>query len=171
DGTEPLEAMVEAARQRGYSFVGISDHSVSATVARGMTAEQALARRDRVRALNRESKGLTVLLGTECDILDGGEMDYPDEVLKEFDFVIGAVHSRFTLPIQDMTARIVAAIRNPYVNILAHPTTRKIGQRDPIQVDLDDVYAACASTGTAIEIDAYPDRMDLNGTQARAAHT
>jgi len=69
-----------------------------------------------------------------------------------------------------LTARIVAAIRNPYVNILAHPTTRKIGQRDPIQVDLDDVYAACASTGTAIEIDAYPDRMDLNGTQARAAH-
>src|SRR5207249_4660009 len=69
-----------------------------------------------------------------------------------------------------MTARIVAAIRNPYVNILAHPTTRKIGQRDPIQVDLDDLYAACASTGTAIEIDAYPDRMDLTGTQARAGH-
>jgi len=170
DGVDPVEAMVDRAQELGYAYVGISDHSVSSTVAFGLSAEQALARRDVFRAMNRERKGFTVLFGTECDILDGGEMDYPDEVLKEFDFVIGAVHSRFTLPIQDMTARIVAAIRNPYVNILAHPTTRKIGQRDPIQVDLDDVYAACASTGTAIEIDAYPDRMDLNGTQARAAH-
>src|SRR5947207_3637254 len=97
-------------------------------------------------------------------------MYYSDGVLKEFDFVIGAVHSRFTLPIKEMTERINAAVRHPYVNILAHPTTRKIGQRDPIQVDLDEVYAACAKAGTAIEIEAYPDRMDLNGMQARAAH-
>src|SRR5438046_2394592 len=132
-------------------------------------AGEALARRDRFRELNRERKGFTILFGTECDILDGGQMDYSDDVLKEFDFVIGAVHSRFTLPIKEMTERINAAVRHPYVNILAHPTTRKIGQRDPIQVDLDEVYAACAKAGTAIEIDAYPDRMDLNGPQARAA--
>jgi DNA polymerase (family 10) len=169
DGLDSVETMVDTARSRGYEYVGISDHSVSSTVAFGLTAEAALARRDRFRELNRERKGFTVLLGTECDILDGGEMDYPDEVLKEFDFVIAAVHSRFTQPIAEMTARVVAAVRNPYVNILAHPTTRKIGQRDPVQIDLDEVYAACASTGTAIEIDAYPDRMDLNGTQARAA--
>ncbi|HYY47479.1 MAG TPA: DNA polymerase/3'-5' exonuclease PolX [Thermoplasmata archaeon] len=169
DGLDSVETMVETARSRGYEYVGISDHSVSSTVAFGLTAEAALARRDRFRELNRERKGFTVLLGTECDILDGGEMDYPDEVLKEFDFVIAAVHSRFTQPIAEMTARVVDAVRNPYVNILAHPTTRKIGQRDPVQIDLDEVYAACASTGTAIEIDAYPDRMDLNGTQARAA--
>src|SRR5439155_498780 len=110
------------------------------------------------RELNREHKGFTILFGTECDILDGGQMDYSDEVLKEFDFVIGAVHSRFTLPTKEMTERINAAVRHPYVNILAHPTTRKIGQRDPIQVDLDEVYAASAKAGTAIEIDAYPDR-------------
>jgi len=169
DGIDSVEAMVDTARDLGYEYVGISDHSVSSTVAFGLTAEQALARRDRFREMNRERKGFTILLGTECDILDGGEMDYSDEVLKEFDFVIAAVHSRFTLPIKEMTARVVAAIRNPHVNILAHPTTRKIGQRDPIQIDLDDVFAACVSTGTAIEIDAYPDRMDLNGTQARAA--
>jgi DNA polymerase (family 10) len=169
DGLDSVETMVDTARSRGYEYVGISDHSVSSTVAFGLTAEAALARRDRFRELNRERKGFTVLLGTECDILDGGEMDYPDEVLKEFDFVIAAVHSRFTQPIAEMTARVVDAVRNPYVNILAHPTTRKIGQRDPVQIDLDEVYAACASTGTAIEIDAYPDRMDLNGTQARAA--
>jgi DNA polymerase (family 10) len=170
DGVDPVESMVDQARELGYAYVGISDHSVSSTVAFGLSAEKALARRDRFRELNRERKGFTVLFGTECDILDGGQMDYPDEVLKEFDFVIGAVHSRFSLPIKEMTARIVAAIRHPYVNILAHPTTRKIGQRDPIQVDLDEIYAACATSGTAIEIDAYPDRMDLNGTQARAAH-
>jgi DNA polymerase (family X) len=169
DGVDPVETMVDTARGLGYKYVGISDHSVSSAVAFGLTAEQALARRDRFRELNRERAGFTVLLGTECDILDGGEMDYSDEVLREFDFVIGAVHSRFSQPLKEMTDRVVAAIRNPYVNILAHPTTRKIGQRDPVQMDLDEVYAACASAGTAIEIDAYPDRMDLNGTQARAA--
>ncbi len=169
DGTEPLEAMVEAARRRGYSFVGISDHSVSATVAGGMTAEQALTRRDRVRALNRDLKGLTVLLGTECDILDGGQMDYPDEVLKELDFVIASVHSRFTQPRETQTARIVAAAQNPNVDILGHPTTRQIGWRGPIELDLDAVFKACARAGTAIELDADPRRMDLNSPQARAA--
>src|SRR6266566_3377650 len=169
DGTEPLEAMVDAARHRGYSFVGISDHSVSATVAGGMTADQALARRDRVRALNRNSKGFTVLLGTECDILDGGEMDYPDEVLKELDFVIASVHSRFTLPREAQTARLVAAAENPNVDILGHPMTRQIGWRGPIDLDLDAVFKACARAGTAIEMDADPRRMDLNSPQARAA--
>jgi len=169
DGVDSVETMVDQAKALGYAFVGISDHSVSSAVAFGLTAEKALARRDRFRELNRERKGFTILFGTECDILDGGQMDYSDDVLKEFDFVIGAVHSRFTLPIKEMTERINAAVRHPYVNILAHPTTRKIGQRDPIQVDLDEVYAACAKAGTAIEIDAYPDRMDLNGPQARAA--
>jgi len=169
DGTEPLEAMVEAARRRGYAYVGISDHSVSATVARGMTAEQALARRDRVRSLNRGAKGFTVLLGTECDILDSGEMDYPDEVLKELDYVIASVHSRFTLPRKEQTARLVAAVQNPHVDLLGHPTTRQIGWRGPIELDLDEVYKACAHAGTAIEIDADPRRMDLSATQARAA--
>ena len=169
DGTEPLEAMVEAARRRGYSFVGISDHSVSATVAGGMTADQALARRDRVRALNRDSKNFTVLLGTECDILDGGEMDYPDEVLEELDFVIASVHSRFTLPRETQTPRIVAAAENPHVDILGHLTTRQIGWRGPIELDLDAVFKASARAGTAIELDADPRRMDLNSPQARAA--
>ncbi len=169
DGTEPLEAMVDAARRRGYAFVGISDHSVSATIARGLTAEQALERQDRVRALNREGEGIAVLLGTECDILDGGAMDYTDEVLKEFDYVIAAVHSKFTLPEKEQTERVAAAVRNPHVDLLAHPTTRQFGWRGPIQIDLEEVFAACAKAGTAIEIDAHPRRMDLNGAQARAA--
>jgi DNA polymerase (family 10) len=169
DGTEPLESMVASARRLGYAYVGISDHSVSATVAFGLTAERALARRDRVKELNDQTKGCTVLLGTECDILDGGEMDYPDEVLREFDFVIASVHSKFKQPRKENTERIVAAARNPHVDILGHPTTRLIGYRDPIDLNLEAVFAACAKAGTAVEINAGPSRMDLNGSQARSA--
>ncbi len=169
DGAEPLDAMVAAGRKRGYRYMGISDHSVSATIAFGLTAEAALARRDRFRELNRRFDGFTILMGTECDILDGGEMDYPDEVLKEFDYVIGSVHSKFGEPRKEMTARVVAAAENPNVDILGHPTARLMGKREPIDVDLDSVFAASAKAGTAVEINAGPSRMDLNGPQARAA--
>lgn len=169
DGAEPLETMADAARRAGYEYVGISDHSVSAAVAFGLTAEQALARRDEFRELNRNLRGITVLFGTECDILDGGEMDYPDAVLREFDYVIASVHSKFTLERKEQTERVVGAVQNPCVNILAHPTTRLIGQRDPIQIDLEAVFSAAAESDTAIEINAYPTRMDLTGSQARTA--
>ncbi|HYM39235.1 MAG TPA: PHP domain-containing protein, partial [Thermoplasmata archaeon] len=169
DGREPLEAMVTAARDRGYRYVGISDHSPSAVVAFGLTSERALEQRDRIRELNRGLKGFVVLAGTECDILEGGAMDYPDSVLKEFDYVLASIHSKFTLPKKEMTERLVAAIENPYVNVLAHPMARLIGARDPIEVDFDEVFAACARTQTAIEINAGPTRMDLTGAQARAA--
>jgi DNA polymerase (family 10) len=171
DGTEPLEAMVAAAQASGYRYVGISDHSVSAVVAFGLTSEQALAQRDRIKALNKDLKGFTVLVGTECDILEGGAMDYPDEVLKEFDYVLASIHSRFTLPQEQMTERVVSAVENPFVNILAHPLARLIGSREPIQVDLDEVFAACVRSGTAVEVNAGPMRMDLTGPQARAART
>src|SRR5207244_10356031 len=143
--------MVEAARRRGYRVGGISGPSHSAPVARGLTAEHALERRDRVRELNRSLKGCTVLLGTECDILEAGEMDYPDEVLKELDYVIASVHSRFTLPQKEQTARVVAAVQNHHVDVLGHPPPRQIGWRGSIQLDLDDVFKACAKAGTAIE--------------------
>ncbi len=169
DGAEPLEAMVEAARNRGYAYVGIADHSVSLTVARGLTSEQVLARRDRIRALNRELRDIKVLAGTECDILDGGEMDYPDEVLKELDFAIASVHSKFAQPRPEMTARVIAATENPHVNILGHPTTRLIGARAPIELNLEEVFASCARSKTVLEINAYPSRMDLNDVYARAA--
>jgi DNA polymerase (family 10) len=171
DGTEPLETVVAAAQASGYRYVGISDHSRSAVVAFGLTSEQALAQRDRIRALNKDLKGFTVLVGTECDILEGGAMDYPDEVLQEFDYVLASIHSKFTLPQKRMTERVVSAAENPFVNILAHPMARLIGSREPIQVDLDEVFAACARTGTAVEVNAAPLRMDLTGPQARAART
>ena len=169
DGAEPLEAMVAAAKSRGYRYVGISDHSPSEVVAFGLTTERALAQRDRIRELNRGLRDFTVLVGTECDILDGGAMDYPDDVLREFDYVLASIHSKFTMPKKEMTARLVAAVGNPHVSVLAHPTARLIGSRNPIEFDFDEVLAACARTGTAVEINAGPLRMDLTGPQARAA--
>ncbi len=169
DGRESLEAMVDAARSRGYGYVGISDHSPSAVVAFGLTSEQALAQRDRIRDMNRGLRDFVVLAGTECDILEGGALDYPDEVLGEFDFVLASVHSKFTQPRKEMTARLIAAVENPHVSVLAHPMARLIGSREPIDADLDAVFAACARTGTAVEINAGPTRMDLTGAQARAA--
>ncbi len=171
DGTEPLEAMIAGAQASGYRYVGISDHSLSAVVAFGLTSEQALAQRDRIRELNEGLKGFTVLVGTECDILEGGAMDYPDQVLKEFDYVLASIHSKFTLPQKEMTERVVSAVENPFVSVLAHPMARLIGSRDPIQLDLDEVFAVCARTGTAVEVNAGPTRMDLTGPQARAAKT
>ena len=169
DGAEPLEAMVAAAQARGYRYVGISDHSPSEVVAFGLASERALAQRDTIRDLNRRLHGFHVLVGTECDILDGGAMDYPDEVLKEFDYALASIHSKFTMPRKEMTARLVAAAENPYVSVIAHPTARLLGSRPPIEFDFEEVFAACARTGTALEINAGPLRMDLTGPQARGA--
>ena len=170
DGVDDLEAMARAALERGYEYVGISDHSPSLVVASGLDPEALRMHRARIRALNKELGGaITLLAGTECDILDGGVLDYPDDVLRELDFTIASVHSKFTLPAEEQTERVVRAIENPYVNIYAHPTTRLIGSRDPIAIDLGPVMDAAARTGTALEVNAYPNRMDLNGAQARLA--
>ena len=170
DGIDDLPVMVDAAVQRRYEYVGISDHSPSLVVANGLDPEALRMHRARIRSLNKELDGkITILAGTECDILDGGALDYPDEVLRELDFTIASVHSKFSLPEEEQTERVVAAIKNPYVNIFAHPTTRLIGSRDPIAIDLEAVAEAAARTGTALEINAYPNRMDLNGAYARMA--
>ncbi|HLE45520.1 MAG TPA: PHP domain-containing protein, partial [Thermoplasmata archaeon] len=170
DGVDDLAAMVRAAVEKGYAYVGISDHSPSLAIANGLDTEALRMHRARIRALNKELEGtITILVGTECDILDRGVLDYPDEVLRELDFTIASVHSKFGLPADEQTERVVRAIENPYVNIYAHPMTRLIGNRDPIAIDLEAVMDAAARTGTALEVNAYPNRMDLNGAQARLA--
>ena len=169
DGVDTLGAMVDAARGKGYEYLGISDHSQSLAVTRGLSAEQVLAHRDRIRRLNAELRGIAVLAGTECDILPDGSMDYPDEVLRELDFVIASVHSKFNLPEREMTARIIRAVEHPDVNILSHPLTRLIGSRAEITFDKDRVFEAAAASNTAIEVNAYPNRMDLPGHLARYA--
>ena len=169
DGHHTVEALVAAARKRGYAYVLVSDHSRSTRIAGGLTADEALAHVERIRAIGRKQRGITVLAGSECDILPDGSLDYPDDVLARMDLVVAAVHSRFKQPRAEMTRRICRALENPYVNILAHPTGRLMGQREPYDVDLEAVFAAARRHGKALEINCYPERLDLNDVHARRA--
>ncbi len=169
DGGDSLEVMVEATLAKGYSYVGISDHSASLKIAHGVSVEDLLRQRDKVRAINQASGGFRVLLGTECEILANGDLDYPDDVLAELDFVIASVHSKFNMQLREMTDRVLSAVSHPHVNILAHPFTGMVHRREPIQLDLERVAEEAAEAGTALEINAFPDRLDLSGPQARLA--
>ena len=169
DGGDSLEAMIAAARARGYSYVGISDHSMSLKIARGVSVDDLMKRRDEIRNINNTSGDFRILLGTECEILANGNLDYPDEVLRELDYVIASVHSKFNMQVEEMTDRVLAAVSHPYVNILAHPFTGMIHRREPIQLDFERVAEEAAEKGTALEINAFPDRLDLSGPQARLA--
>ncbi len=168
DGHHTLEALVAAAQARDYEYIVVSDHSKSATVAHGLDVDRLEAQIATLRALQPRYR-IRILASTECDILADGTLDFPDEVLRKLDVVLAAVHSRFTLPREAMTARIVRALANPYVNILAHPTGRLLGEREPYDVDLDGVFDAARAHGKAVEINASAARLDLNDVHARRA--
>lgn len=168
DGHHPLERLVEAAAARGYEYVLVSDHSRSSTVAGGLGVDELRDQVRRIGELQRRYR-IRILAGTECDILADGTMDFPDEVLQELDVVLAAVHSRFRQSRAEMTARIVRALANPHVDIPVHPTGRLIGSRDPYDVDMDAVLAAARQHGKAVEINASPDRLDLDEVHARRA--
>jgi DNA polymerase (family 10) len=169
DGHHQLEALVQAAHRKGYEYIIVSDHSRSSTVAGGLSEEKLLEQIGKIRALNKKYRNFRILTGSECDILADGRLDYSDRVLAQLDIVLGAVHSRFKQGRAEMTARIVKALSNPYVHILAHPTGRLIGERDPYDVDLEAVFAAAKQHGKAVEINAQPSRLDLNDHHARRA--
>jgi DNA polymerase (family 10) len=169
DGHHDLEALVEAAYRRGYDYIVVSDHSRSSTVAGGLSEERLLEQIGKIRALNKRYRRFRVLAGSECDILADGGMDFPDRVLAQLDLVLAGVHSRFKQGRAEMTARIVKALGNPYVNILVHPTGRLIGERDPYDVDLEAVFAAAKRHGKAVEVNAQISRLDLNDHHARRA--
>jgi DNA polymerase (family X) len=159
DGLAPLEQMLDAARERKYAYYAVTDHAPNLWMQR-MTDEKMLAQRKRIRAI--EKKGKMVLLhGSELNIDPEGNVDWGPEFLEGFDVLVASVHTEFNQSKEEMTQRIVRACENPYVNIIGHPTGRKIGQRPPIEFDLDEVFAAAARTGTALEINSYPDRLDL----------
>jgi len=168
DGHHTLEELVAAAQARDYEYIVVSDHSKSATVAHGLDVDRLEAQIATLRALQPRYR-IRILASTECDILADGTLDFPDEVLRKLDVVLAAVHSRFTLPRDAMTARIVRALANPYVNILAHPTGRLLGEREPYDVDLDGVFDAARAHGKAVEINASAARLDLNDVHARRA--
>ncbi|MFF4137284.1 DNA polymerase/3'-5' exonuclease PolX [Streptomyces mirabilis] len=160
DGLAPLEEMMAAAAERGYAYYAVTDHAPNLYMQR-MTDEKVLAQRERVRALDGRHHGMRLLHGTELNIGPDGEVDWPDDFLQGFDICVASVHSHFNLGREAMTRRLVRACENPHIHVIGHPTTRLIGKRPGIDADLDEVFAACARTGTALEINAQPDRLDL----------
>ena len=170
DGVDSLDAVAEAGKRRGYEYLVITDHSPSLQVARGLTEERKREQIVCVRAINaRYRSDYRVLIGAEVDILSDGRMDYPDEVLRQLDFVIGSIHSGFKQPEAVITDRIIRAMENPYVSMIAHPTGRLLGRREPYAVNLDRIFQHAAKTETALEINAFPSRLDLNDRAARRA--
>jgi DNA polymerase (family 10) len=168
DGHHSLEQLVTAAEARGYEYIIVSDHSRSLTIAGGLGVDELRAQRAMIRALQPRFR-VRILAGTECDILADGSLDFPDEVLAELDVVLAAVHSRFKQSRAEMTARIVRALGHPWVNVLAHPTGRRLGSREPYDLDLDAVLVAAREHGKAVEINASPERLDLKDAHARQA--
>jgi DNA polymerase (family 10) len=160
DGVATLEQMVTAARARGYAYYAITDHAPQLYMER-MTTDKMLAQRRQLRDLEQDA-GIALLHGTELNIAPDGSLDWDDEFLSSFDVVVASVHSHLRQPREQMTARLVRAISNPNVDIIGHPTTRLLGHRPPIDADLDEIFAAAAGTGTALEINSFPDRLDLN---------
>jgi DNA polymerase (family 10) len=170
DGHHTIEELVTAAERRGYKYVAVTDHSPSTRVAGGLTADELVAHVKKIRAVQARHPRIAVLAGSECDILPDGSLDYPDRVLAELDLVIGAVHARFKQSRAEMTRRICRALAHPRVHVLAHPTGRLIGERDPYAVDMDEVLRTARRYDKAVEINGYPDRLDLNDVHARRAH-
>jgi len=169
DGAATLDEMVAAAQARGYQYYAITDHAPNLVMQR-MTDEKMLAQREQVRALSARMAGRIVLLhGTELNIATDGSVDWPADFLAGFDICVASVHSHFDLPRAEMTRRFITACENPYVNVIGHPLTRKIGRRPPVDVDLPELFRTCARTGTALEINAHPARLDLPSAHIRAA--
>lgn len=162
DGKSTLEEMVAAARTLGHRFFGLGDHSQAASYARGLTADRVEKQRKEVLALNKKLKNFVVFFGIESDILTDGSLDYVDNVLETFDYVVASVHSNFGLSEQAQTARIIKAIENPYTTMLGHPTGRLLLSREPYRVNLTAVIDAAAANDVIIEINAHPMRLDLD---------
>jgi DNA polymerase (family X) len=162
DGKGTIQEMIEAARERGLEYIAITDHSKRVSMANGLDAKRALAQWEEVRRVREEFEGIHVLTGIECDILENGGMDLPDDVLAEADWVIASVHYGQNQPIEKITERILGALENPHVDIVAHPTGRLINRREPYAVDMEQVFKAALKHKKLLELNANPARLDLN---------
>jgi DNA polymerase (family 10) len=169
DGHNSLAEMAEAAQARGYEYLAITDHSQYVGVTQGLDAEELAARIDEIEALNAGLEGFRLLKGIEVDILEDGRLDLPDEVLGRLDVVMASVHSKFDLSREKQTERIVRAMDNAHVHILAHPTGRRIGERPPYEVDMERLMEAALERGCYLEINAQPGRLDLDDVYAKMA--
>jgi DNA polymerase (family X) len=169
DGRSSLEDMAGAAQERGYRYLAVTDHSASHGFGNDVQADELLRQVERIRALNEQMDDFTVLAGTEVNINIDGSVDYPDDVLEELDWVVASVHTSFRMGEERMTKRMMAAMDHPLVDVIGHPTGRKILQREPYAVSVEQLVAHAAETGTFLEINANPDRRDLKDVDARLA--
>ncbi len=169
DGTATIEEMAQAARAHGLEYLAVSDHSRRLTVAHGLDPVRLAKQRDEIERLDARLEGIRLLAGIEVDVLEDGSLDLPDAALAPLDVVIAAVHSKFDLPRAKQTARILAALDNPHVKILAHPIGRLIDQREPYDVDMLAVIRKCKARGVALEVNAHPQRLDLTDLHCRMA--
>jgi DNA polymerase (family X) len=167
DGKNSIEEMAEAARQLGHEYIAITDHSKAVTVANGLDEKRMAAHIKKIHAATDKNLGIRVLAGAEVDILKDGALDYSDDILTRLDVVVCSIHSYFNLDRAAMTERMLAAIENPYTQIIAHPTGRLLLRRDPFDYDMEKVLAACREHGVAMECNAYPDRLDLKDVYLR----
>src|SRR5579864_1138013 len=167
DGKNSIEEMAEAARKLRHEYIAITDHSKAVTVANGLDEKRAAVHIKKIHSLSEKELGIRVLAGAEVDILKDGELDYSDEILAQLDVVVCSVHSYFNLDRAAMTERILAAIENPYTQIIGHPTGRLLLKRDPLDYDIEKVLDACAKHGVAMECNSYPDRLDLKDVYLR----
>ena len=170
DGKNTIREMVEGCRRRGHQYIVITDHSRSLGIANGLSIERLLAQAEEVRGINDEmGEAIQVLAGTEMDIKADGSLDYPDEVLAKLDFVIASLHSGLSQKREQVTARLLNAIRNPYVRMIGHPSARQFPNREEVDADWDAVLAAAKEQDTILEINANPLRLDLKPELARLA--
>ncbi len=169
DGAHSIEEMAEACRKRGYQYLAITDHSRYLRVARGLTPERLRKQKEEIARLNEKYNDVTILAGVEMDILPDGTLDYDDDLLQEMDLVIASIHSGFSQPMEKIMNRLKTALLNSNVDIIAHPTGRLIGRREGYPVDMDLLIQLAAETGTALELNANPHRLDLAAENLRKA--
>ncbi|KPK93247.1 MAG: DNA polymerase III [Deltaproteobacteria bacterium SM23_61] len=169
DGKNSILEMARKGKEMGYAYIAITDHSKAVRVAGGLDEKQLAKHLKEIEKANGQISGIRILKGVEVDILPDGSLDLKDDILKECEVVLASVHSRFNMEEEEMTRRVIKAIKNPNVNILAHPTGRLILEREPFKINLQEVIRAAIDQGVAVEINAYPDRLDLKDADARMA--
>ncbi|SCZ55584.1 DNA polymerase/3'-5' exonuclease PolX [Thiohalomonas denitrificans] len=169
DGRSGLESMVDAARERGYEYLAITDHSQAVTVAKGLDVERLRKQLQAIDRLQEQYDDIRILKGSEVDILEDGRLDLPDEILRELDITVCSVHSRFNLPEAQQTERILRAMDNPHFRILGHPSGRLLNKRDPYPMDLERIITGAVERGRFLEVNAQPDRLDLTDTACQLA--
>ena len=169
DGTDQIESIADYSKKLGYEYIGIADHSQSLKIANGLSAERVEKKIKEIEKLNSKISDFKIFCGTECDIKSDGTLDYSDSILKKFDYVGIAIHTGFKMTSEEATNRILKAMENKYVTFLAHPTARIIGRREPLEMDMEKIFEKAKETNTYLEINSYPDRLDLNSLNAKLA--